>query len=98
MADDEMRDGTLLYGSDGALYFIPDGDLAGYRLGDDVTARFEESRKQAEFAEVSGFAAGDPGLEFPLAIHGPLGKPQALGGEATVIGGHIMMYVRAPEA
>lgn len=54
MAEEEAETGALLQGADGAMYFVPEQDLAQYRLSDDEAASAAEAMGDDD--EVSGFA------------------------------------------
>ncbi len=86
MADEEAENGALLQGADGAMYFVPEADLAQYRLSDDDAASAAEAMEDDD--EVSGFAFNlktpgqiDTGMSYVVgsARRIKLGDPDADG-------------------
>lgn len=74
-ATGDARDGMLIQGTDGAIYFIPSERLEEFRVSDEGSAKARESIEHLE-AEVAGFDSLSfdlkPGVATLKAFEGPL--------------------------
>jgi hypothetical protein len=87
-------EGTMIFGADGAVYFIPSEHLEAYRVPDDQAA---EARALEGLTEVQGFSELS-GVDSPLALRGPLAS--RIGGVApfTMPRGGTYYTFKAPNA
>jgi len=73
MANSEMkRSGTMIRGADGALYFIPDEEIDGYRVPEEVAAPVREILDRHQ--NVTGNTQENLEKGILLALHGPFGE------------------------
>jgi hypothetical protein len=74
---EEKVKGTLIYGADGAVYFVPDEDLAAFRVEESVAEPIRGDL--SELAAIREFGDLGDEADLPLSIHGAIGRrPQGL--------------------
>lgn len=97
MAEQEAEvtvEGTMIFGADGAVYFIPDEHLEAYRVPDDRAA---EARALEGMADVQGFS-DLPNVASPLTLRGPLASRAGAVAPFTMPRGGTYYTFKAPNA
>jgi hypothetical protein len=77
--------GTWMRGPDGSLYFIPDSDLAAFRVPDDQAAKTLKQIDQGSDVEAGPASRELPQITTLTAIRGPLAKRDLGAGPAAIV-------------
>lgn len=68
---EEIVNGTLIQGDDGKMYFIPDKDIAQYRIPQEIV---DEATKDLREVPAPGKVDILPGASIAVSVHGPIGR------------------------
>src|SRR5262245_47425112 len=77
--------GTWMRGPDGHLYFIPDRDLAAFRVSDADAAKTLKEIDEGSAVEVGAPSRDIPDITTLTAIRGPLAKKDLGAGPAAIV-------------
>ena len=84
MPTEEVK-GTWMRGPDGNLYFIPDSDLAAFRVPDDQAAKTLKEIDEGSDVEVGRPSHDIPNITTLTAIRGPLAKRDLRAGPNAIV-------------
>lgn len=89
--------GTFLSGAEGAVYFVPDADLAPFRLPDDQARRLTSRMKR--LADEKGFPSSNPVLDAAQVVRGPIARGWGPGATLNPsIAGYFIKVDTSPDA
>jgi hypothetical protein len=77
--------GTWMRGPDGSLYFIPDSDLAAFRVPEDQAAKTLKQIDEGRDVEVGPPSRDIPKITTLAAIRGPLAKRDLGAGPNAIV-------------
>lgn len=74
MAEDEIVSGTMIQGEEGEMYFIPDEDLANFKVPEEQATMARQALEDSD--DVEGFAQvkqQELGIKIKQSVHGAIG-------------------------